>query len=442
MASVIKLAKESKVASCTLARLSDAERNAALKSIAERLSEMSKEIIEANEKDLSAARRLVDEGQLSASLYQRLKLDRDKLADVVKGVRQVASLQDPLHITTLKTELDTGLILSRTTCPLGVVGVIFEARPDALVQIASLCIKSGNGLLLKGGSEARHTNRALFETIREALRTKNIPVEIINLLESREDVASLLKAEGYVDLIIPRGSNELVRHIQQNTVIPVLGHADGICHLYIDNSADSQKSISVAVDGKTQYPAACNAIETILIHQATAKRILHPLLEALKQKKVEIRCDQRCIEEFGTQNVTKASDEDWKTEYSDLIVSIKIVDSIEEAITHITRFGSHHTEVIMTEERAQFEKFLSNVDAAGVYWNASSRFADGFRYGFGAEVGISTSKLHPRGPVGLEGLVTYKYSLVGDGHIVADYSGAGAKAFTHTDLLKNKQTAR
>ncbi len=432
--SIMALAAQAKAASGILAQRTGAEKNAALLHIAQKLNDRAAEILAANQADREAARLLVESGEMSDAMFQRLKLDAAKLADVVAGVQQVAKLEDPVGKITLATELDEGLRLYRVNCPIGVVGVIFESRPDALVQIAALCLKSSNSVLLKGGREAEKTNRVLAETIREAIEEAGLPGDCLALLDSREDVNAMLGAEGLVDLIIPRGSNALVRYIQQNTNIPVLGHADGICHLYVDRAADFGKALKLTVDAKAQYPAVCNAIETLLIHQEIAGNFLPQVVEALQQAKVEVRCAASDIETYQLEGVKVATEADWTTEYGDYILSIKTVVSIEEAIAHINRYGSRHTETIVTEDAAAFEKFFAEVDSAGVFLNASTRFADGYRYGFGAEVGISTYKLHPRGPVGLEGLVTYKYKLIGNGHLVATYSGKEAKPFTHKPI--------
>jgi glutamate-5-semialdehyde dehydrogenase len=433
--SIIEIARRAKVASGILARLTDVEKNAALSAIALRIRERADDILAANKNDIEAARPLLDRGEISEALFQRLKLDESKLADILKGIDQVAALEDPVGRITLATELDQGLRLYRVNCPIGVVGVIFEARPDALVQIASLCLKSGNGVLLKGGREAEHTNRALFAAIQSAVGEARLPADALALLESREDVNALLKAEGFVDLIIPRGSNALVRFVQENTNIPVLGHAEGICHIYVDRAADLRKALAITLDAKLSYPAACNAVETLLVHQQVAKEFLPRVIAALRENRVDVRCDDRSIRELSLEGVKPAGEEDWRSEYSDLILAIREVASIDEAIAHINQYGSHHTEAIITEDAATFDKFFAEVNSAGVYCNASTRFADGFRYGFGAEVGISTATLHPRGPVGLEGLVTYKYKLAGDGHVSADYSGKDARPFTHKPIL-------
>jgi glutamate-5-semialdehyde dehydrogenase len=432
--SVIAFARSAKAASGILARLTDVEKNAALSLIAKHIKERADDILAANKKDVEAAWFLVETGDMAEALFRRLKLDEAKLADILKGIEQVAALEDPVGKVTLATELDEGLRLYRVNCPIGVVGVIFEARPDALVQIATLCLKSGNGVLLKGGREAEHSNRALFAAIQAAMSDAQLPADAFVLLESREDVNALLKAEGVVDLIIPRGSNALVRFVQENTNIPVLGHAEGICHIYVDRVADLQKALAITVDAKVTYPAACNAVETLLVHKAVARDFLPEVIEALQQHSVEVRCEGESIKEFQIEGVKPATEEDWQTEYSDLILSIKTVESLDEAIAHINEYSSHHTDSIITEDIAAFNKFFAEVNSAGVYLNASTRFADGFRYGFGAEVGISTGAMHPRGPVGLEGLVTYKYKLVGNGHIVTDYSGKDAKSFTHRQI--------
>ena len=341
-------------------------------------------------------------------------------------------MSDPIGRVTLATELDEDLTLYRVTCPIGVIGVIFESRPDALVQISSLCLKSGNAVLLKGGSEAENSNRALFRAIHSSAVEQGIPAEAMALLESREDVNALLGADGFVDLIVPRGSNDLVRFIQQNTGIPVIGHAEGICHIYVDRDGDLEKAVRIIFDAKVEYPAACNAVETVLVHRDVAASLLPRVAESLQSRGVELRCDERSIQYVADAKPSNVSD--WSTEYCDLILSIKVVDSLDEAIQHINLHGSNHTDAIVTEKDAAWERFFAGVSSAGVYLNASTRFADGYRYGFGAEVGISTGKLHPRGPVGLEGLVTYKYKLVGDGHTANMYSASGGRKFTHRKL--------
>ena len=409
-----------------LAQCGDSERQAAVAAMADALEGASDLILRANQADLEAA---AAEG-LAPALVARLKLDAPKLALAIAGVRQVGALSDPLGRRQLHTELDDNLVLERITVPLGVLGVIFEARPDAVMQIASLAIRSGNGALLKGGREAARSCQAILEALKEGLAGTSVDPGCLELLTSREESLGLLKLDGLVDLIIPRGSNALVRYIQDHTRIPVLGHADGLCHLYVDAAAEVAQAVRLSVDSKAQYPAACNAIETLLVHQAIAPRFLPEAIAALRAAGVELRGDPRACA-LGVP--AAASDADWDTEYSDLVLSVKVVADIEEALAHIARHGSRHTEAICTADAAVAERFLASVDSAGVYWNCSTRFADGHRYGFGAEVGISTQTMPPRGPVGLEGLVTYRYRLRGEGHIAADYAG-GVRHFSHRPL--------
>jgi glutamate-5-semialdehyde dehydrogenase len=428
---VIESAGRAKRALGALARLSTEEKNHALLAIAREIGEQTERILAANKKDLDAAAAMVAASEMSEAAYRRLKLDEAKVREIVSGIEQVAGLEDPVGKITLATELDDGLCLYRVNCPIGVIGVVFESRPDALTQIAGLAIKSSNAVLLKGGREAEHSNRALFDAVQSAASRSGIPTGALALLESREEVNALLKAEGFVDLIIPRGSNALVRYVQENTNIPVLGHAEGICHIYVDEAADLEKAASIVLDGKLQYPSACNSVETVLVHSKVAEGFLPRITRELQRGGVDVRLDEKAISRFEIGAVKTATEEDWKTEYCDLILSIKVVETIDEAIEHINIYGSHHTDAIVTEDTTAFDRFFAEVDSAGVYLNASTRFADGYRYGFGAEVGISTSKLHPRGPVGLEGLVTYKYKLTGAGHTVSMYAGPDARRFTH-----------
>ncbi|MEB3173454.1 MAG: glutamate-5-semialdehyde dehydrogenase [Cyanobacteriota bacterium] len=409
-----------------LGQLSDAERRAALEAMADALAADQEAILAANQADLKAA---AAEG-LADALIARLKLDAAKLSGAIEGVRQVAALADPLGVRQLHTELDEGLVLERISVPLGVLGVIFEARPDAVMQIAALAIRSGNGALLKGGREAARSCSAIMAALKRGLSASAAEPEALALLTSREESLALLKLDGLVDLIIPRGSNALVRFIQDNTRIPVLGHADGICHLYIDAAAELSQALRVAIDSKTQYPAACNAIETLLLHQQIAAAFLHDAIPAFSAAGVELRGDAAALA-HGVSH--RASDDDWRTEYSDLILAVKVVAGVDEALEHIGRYGSRHTDAICTNDPAVANRFLAAVDSAGVYLNCSTRFADGFRYGFGAEVGISTQTLPPRGPVGLEGLITYRYRLRGQGHIAADYA-SGTRQFSHRSL--------
>ncbi|MCC6979412.1 MAG: glutamate-5-semialdehyde dehydrogenase [Candidatus Melainabacteria bacterium] len=430
---VQETARQARLAASQMASGAKESRTAALLSMADELAKNASQILEANKKDCQRAEALVSEGKMQASFLKRLHLDEAKLGSVIEGIRQIAHMDDQLGKTTLKRELDDGLKLYRVICPIGVILVIFESRPDALPQIMSLLVKSGNAGLIKGGKEAENSNRIIFDCLEKALSKNGFPKGAFNLLTGREEVADLLKLDNYVDLVIPRGSNDLVRHIQENTRIPVLGHAEGICHLYVDEKADLDMALKLSVDSKVQYPAACNAIETLLVHRKVAGVFLSQVIAALKEKNVEVRVDKSAIESFKLKDVGTADDTDWASEYSDLTISLKVVDSLDEAIDHINTYGSGHTDCIVTDDEKTFDRFFAEVNSAGVYCNASTRFADGFRYGFGAEVGISTGKLHPRGPVGVEGIVTYKYKLIGSGQTVAEYSGDNARCFTHRD---------
>lgn len=417
-----------------LALVSEEKRNAFLSALSQSLLTQKERIFEANRSDVQAA----SEKHESGPLVKRLKFDEQKLHDVREGIEQIISLKDPVHQVLAKKELDTGLILSKVTTPIGVIGMIFESRPDALIQIVSLCVKSGNAIVLKGGSEALLTNRVLADICKQAAADtfpENIGASGIVLLETREAVGEMLTMNDEIDLIIPRGSNAFVRYIMEHTTVPVLGHADGICHCYIDNEAAEQTAVAVAVDSKCQYPAACNAIETILIHADIAQSILPKLRAALTAEQVLIRGDERVRRIIECE---PAVEEDWSTEYLDLIVSVKIVDSLEEAVVHINTYGSGHTDCIVTGSQEHADLFMDAVDSADVFTNCSTRFADGFRFGLGAEVGISTHKIHARGPVGLEGLISYKWKLQGHGHIAADYTGPDAKSYTHRDLPANE----
>ncbi|MGF1514707.1 MAG: glutamate-5-semialdehyde dehydrogenase [Elainellaceae cyanobacterium] len=426
--SLQSLAQRTRHAAQTLANLPTQQKNDAIEAIAQALARHADAITQANAADRETA--LAD--GLSKPLYGRLKLDAQKLAGAIAGVRSVGKLADPVGQVQIHRELDEGLVLTRVSCPLGVVGVIFESRPDAVMQISSLAIKSGNGVILKGGREAVRSCQAIVAAIQDGLRATAVPPEAVQLLTTREETLEMLTLDQEIDLIIPRGSNAFVRFVQENTAIPVLGHAEGICHLYLDAAADPRQAIAIAVDAKTGYPSACNAIETLLVHEAIAPALLPRVVEALREKEVALRGDEAARQIVA---MDAAEEQDWATEYSDLILAVRVVPNLEEAISHINRYGSRHTEAIVTGDDAAARQFLNQVNAAGVFRNCSTRFSDGFRYGFGAEVGISTQTMPPRGPVGLEGLVTYRYELVGDGHVVASYSGADAKAFTHRDLL-------
>ena len=401
------------------------QRNDLLLKIASALQSNAEFLFQENRKDMDNA------AGLSSAVLSRLRFDSAKLNTVVNSVVQVASLPDPVGKVLMREELDDGLFLEKINVPIGVIGMIFEARPDALVQIASLCLKSGNCLVLKGGSEAINTNRALYKVISDVSKDSFLTSSWIELLETREDVSHMLKAEGFIDLIIPRGSYDFVRYVMQNTAIPVLGHAEGLCSMYIDKEADLTKSVECALDAKTNAPGTCNTIENLLVHKDIAPKVLPLLSEAFENAGVTVLGDERC------QSIIKclpASDQDWDTEYLDLKISIKTVDSIEQAIAFISEHTSHHTDAIITEDEKAKKLFMRKVDSSSVFCNCSTRFADGFRYGLGAEVGISTSKIHARGPVGLEGLMTTKFLVSGNGQKTGDYMGKDARQFKHIML--------
>lgn len=424
---ITEISSVAKSASIRLAAVTSDVKNHALTQIAEAIGQRRDEIISANREDLSAA----EKDHLAGPLLKRLKFDEEKISQTITGIESLKALDDPVGQTLSATELDTGLKLYKVSCPIGVIGVVFESRPDALVQISTLCLKSGNAVLLKGGSEAARTNKILTEIISRAGETAGLPKGWIQLLQTRQDVAEMLAQEDYIDLVIPRGSNEFVRYVMNQTNIPVLGHADGICHVYVDGDADLSMAVAITVDSKCQYVAVCNAAETLLVDSDVAGRFLPMLKTALDEHGVELR---GCERTTALIDVKPATEQDWSTEYLDNILSIKIVDGLEEAIEHINRYGSGHTDVIVTADKDKAERFMVLVDSASVFWNCSTRFNDGFRYGLGAEVGISANKIHARGPVGLEGLLIYKWKLIGDGHLVADYSGPDAKKFTHKKL--------
>lgn len=419
-------ARRMKLAAPALAASTNEARNAALEQIALALEAHREEIFAANAQDLAAA----DENGVTGATRKRLKFDDGKLRDCISGLRQLETLADPLNKITLARELDENLTLYRATVPIGVIGVIFEARPDALVQIASLCVKSGNCAILKGGKETANTNRVLFNLIKDAVIRAGLPESCLLQAEAHSEIDELLACDQDVDLLIPRGSNKFVRYIMENTKIPVMGHSSGICHVYADKACDQEVALPVIVDAKIQYAAACNAMETLLVDRAIAAEFLPKAARALEEAGVRLR---GTAEVNSIVPVELMDEDEFATEYGDLICSVKLVDGVEEAITHINTYGSHHTDAILTEDPATAALFLQMVDSAGVYHNCSTRFADGYRYGFGAEVGISTGKIHARGPVGLEGLVTYKYKLFGTGQIVADYA-SGEKQFHHRDI--------
>ena len=429
-------ARAARAAARQLAITSEAVRNAALDAVAAALEAERDCILKANAADVDLARDLVAKGELGEPLLKRLDLGGGKYDATVEMVRSVRAQPEPLGHTQSALELEEGLRLFRVTVPIGVLGVIFESRPDALVQIACLCLKSGNAVLLKGGREAARSNRALAELIERATAgVEGIPVGWLSQLETRDDVRQMLDRHEEIDLIIPRGSNEFVQYIMENTKIPVMGHADGVCHVYVDRAADLDQAVRIAVDAKTQYVAVCNAAETLLVHAEVARAFFEKVVPALAAKGVELRGDARARElAAGFGAMGEATDEDWRTEYLAPILSVRVVDDLEAAIAHINEYGSHHTDAIVTADGAAAARFLQAVDSASVCHNASTRFADGYRYGLGAEVGISTGRLHSRGPVGLEGLTSYKYILEGAGQVVADFEGATPKPYTHRRL--------
>ncbi|MDJ1433128.1 glutamate-5-semialdehyde dehydrogenase [Halostagnicola sp. A-GB9-2] len=420
---------EAQTAALELAKRSDDERSAALRSIADAIDERHDEILEANEVDVREGEKLLEDGEYSQALVDRLKLSPSKLESITEMVRSVAEQDDPLGKTQTARKLDEDLELYKRTVPIGVIGTIFESRPDALVQIAALSMKSGNAVILKGGSEASESNRVLFDIIRDA--TAEMPTGWAQQIEARADVDAILEMDDSIDLLMPRGSSEFVSYIQDNTSIPVLGHTEGICHVYVDRDADRSMAVDVAYDAKVQYPAVCNAVETLLVHEDVAEAFLPEIAAEYAEAGVELRGDEATQEIIDVESATA---EDWATEYGDLILSIKLVDSLDDAIGHITTYGSKHTESIITEDTDRASEFMRSLDSASVFHNASTRFADGFRFGLGAEVGISTGKIHARGPVGLEGITTYQYYLEGDGQVVGTYAGEDAKEFLHEDV--------
>jgi len=426
---ITEIAKNANTSALVLAHLSTDLKNQALALMADALEANCAAILAENEKDLEFAK---NEG-IAKPLIARLALNEDKVRGMAKGIRSVVALPDPVGQVNSVMEMDKDLVVERVTCPIGVIGAIFESRPDAVPQISSLCLKSGNAVILKGGTEAQNSNKIIVKLLVEAIgKVPGVPTSSVQMIETRSEVADMLKEDKYIHLIVPRGSNAFVKYIQENTRIPVLGHSEGVCHGYIDKFADKDKSIRICLDSKLQYPAACNAMETLLVHEDVADKILPDLVAKFREKQVElVGCVKTCQ---VVPEIAPASESDWDMEYNDLKLSIKIVDAFSEAVKFINKHGSGHTDVILTEDRERAEQFLNEVSSASVMCNASTRFADGFRYGLGAEIGISTNRTHARGPVGLEGLVIYKYKLRGNGQVVGDYSGANAREFTHRPL--------
>ncbi|KAJ2498105.1 glutamate-5-semialdehyde dehydrogenase [Coemansia sp. RSA 1972] len=440
-----QVARSAREASNMLQTVGSAQKSAVLRRIKQVLSERRDQIIEANRADKEAAQKEVEAGRLSESLFKRLDIEGaggEKFSTLLQGVDDVDRITDPIGQVTLARELDDGLDLFRVVCPVGVCLVIFEARPEVVVNIACLAIKSGNAAILKGGKEAQNTNRELADAIQHAIRTAGteFPENAVQMVQTRDEISELLELDRFVDIVIPRGSNSLVRHIQNSTRIPVLGHADGICSTYLDASADAAKAVHTVVDAKTHYPAACNATETLLVHESVVSSVFVPVAQALLSAGVRIHADERAraaLTAAGVSDplVTPATDADFGHEYTDLDIAVRVVDSLDAAIDHINAHGSKHTDAIITESRQNALWFMRRVDAAGVYWNASTRFADGFRYGFGAEIGVSTNKTHARGPAGLEGLTIYKYYLFGRGQAAGDFGiGPDKHAFLHNDI--------
>jgi glutamate-5-semialdehyde dehydrogenase len=431
----VEIARRARLAARRLASLSSETKDLVLRKVADGIDAARDVILEANRVDVLAARTTFEENLLAPSAFERLKLDETKVHGMAAGIRAVAALPDPSGRVLSRTLLDDGLVLEKVTCPLGVLLVIFESRPDAVTQIGSLALKSGNAAILKGGRESARSTAALLDVFVKALAFfPEIPEGVLSSVADRAEVDALLALDEHIDLVIPRGGYDLVRHVQAHTRIPVLGHAEGVCHVYVDRAADEAMATAIVLDSKLQYPAACNTMETLLFHRDAAERFLVPLLSRLLEAGVEIRACGQTRALAPSLGLAPATEEDWRTEYGGPILSVKLVESLDEAVEHVNRFGSHHTEAIVTADKAAAEAFLGRVDAAGVFHNASTRFADGFRYGFGAEVGISTSRIHARGPVGLDGLVTYKYLLRGSGQIVAAYSGKDARPFRHRKL--------
>jgi glutamate-5-semialdehyde dehydrogenase len=431
--SAAQAAKLARAASRKLATLSEETRNAILLNAAKRVRENAAKILAANQEDVRAAEEPLRSGKMRATMLARLRVTEKSIHEMAEKVRGVAKLPDPLGRRLAVTEMDEGLVLTKESCPLGVVAVVFESRPDVVPQVASLALKSGNAILLKGGTEAARSNEALMTIWRNALaESGEVPDGAAQMLHSRADVMELLTLERDVDLLIPRGGKAFVEQISRQSRIPVLGHGEGICHVYVHAAADLEKAERIVMDAKVDYPAACNAAETLLVDTKVAAHFVPQIVKQLLAAGVEVRGCERTLAIVPSHGVKPAAEQDWATEYGDMILAVKIVDGLDSAIAHIQDFGSAHTEAIITEDPAAAERFLSEVDAAGVFHNVSTRFADGYRYGLGAEVGISSGKLHARGPMGIEGLTTYKYKLRGSGQTVADYKNG--RRFTHRPL--------
>ncbi|WP_295517999.1 glutamate-5-semialdehyde dehydrogenase [uncultured Pseudomonas sp.] len=409
-----RLGQAARAASRVAARASTAQKNRALLAAAAALDARRAELSAANEQDLSAARA----NGLEPAMLDRLALTPKRIDDMIEGLRQVATLPDPIGEIRDMRYVPSGIQLGKMRVPLGVIGIIYESRPNVTIDAASLCLKSGNATILRGGSEAIHSNQAIAACIQAGLAEADLPAELVQVVETtdRAAVGALITMPEYVDVIVPRGGKSLIERISRDARVPVIKHLDGICHVYIDRAADLDKAIRIADNAKTQRYAPCNTMETLLVHAAIAERVLPPLAAIYRDKQVELRGCERTRALLGT-DVLLATEEDWRTEYNAPILSIRVVDGLDAAIEHINAYGSQHTDAIVTENFSDARRFLTEVDSASVMVNASTRFADGFEYGLGAEIGISTDKLHARGPVGLEGLTSEKYVVFGDGHV-------------------------
>ena len=426
MSDTVEAVKAAKSASVRLAALGTETKDSALRAMASALDANRAEILSANAADMEAA-----EGKLSKEMLKRLLVTDAKIDEMIASLESVISCEDPVGRTMDSVIMDDGLTMYQVRCPIGLIGIVFESRPDVIPQIMSLCLKSGNAVCFKGGSEALNSNRTLFRILRDAAASAGVPGECFVLLESREDISEILGLDKYIDLLIPRGSYGFVRYIQDNTRIPVLGHAAGICHVYVDAEADMKKALDVALDSKIQYPAVCNAAETLLVDERIASYFLPRIVDLYVSNGVEVRVQDGLQKYLVGFDVKVATEDDWYAEYDDLIISVRTVKGVEEAVDFINSHSSHHSESIITENRETFDYFMRNVDSADILLNASTRFADGYRLGLGAEIGISTGKIHARGPMGMEGLMIYKYVVIGDGHVVKDYSGPGARKYKH-----------
>ena len=434
MATTVSEVRDAKLATLKMAALSTEVKNSALKAMAEAVRNNKERILAANAEDVSES-----ENSIPAEILKRLRLNDDKVNDMIASILDVARISDPVGETMSAIELDEGLELYQKRCPIGLIGVIFEARPEVVPQIMSLCLKSGNAIIFKGGSEAKRSNRILFDILREAAASAGVPAEAFVLMETREDISEILKMDEYIDLLIPRGSYGFVKYIQSNTHIPVLGHSAGICHIYVDSEADLLKAFGVVLDSKIQYPAACNAVEKVLVNESIVPYFLPRMADQFAANGVEMRVEKGLEKYLIGFDYKTASEDDWTAEYDGLVIAIRSVKDMDEAIDIINTNGSHHTDAIITENREKQDEFARRVDSADVFINASTRFADGFRFGKGAEVGISTNKIHARGPMGMEGLMIYKYVLVGNGQMVKDYSGKNAKPCTHKPIDISKR---